>query len=106
MALDRLAGLQPRPAASARIVEHARDGLLERSEIAGRDETAVDAVLEVVAARDRRGARDDDRLPARHRLQQRRRRARVRVLAHGERDDTCAQQALADTAERHVDLDA
>ena len=45
------------------------------------------AVLEVVAARDRRSPGDDDGLRARHRLEQRRRRSRVGVLAHGQRHD-------------------
>ena len=47
-------------------------------------ESTVHTVREVVAVRDRRSAGDDERLAARHRLEQGRRRAGVRVLAEQE----------------------
>lgn len=102
MTLDRRTGLLAKAGRKHGIVEHARDGLLERGEIAGSDEAAVGAVLEVVAASDRRGSRHDGGLSARHRLQQCRCCPRVRVLTHGERNNTGAQQTRTDVAERHI----
>ena len=89
---------RPRRDRPSVVVEHAGHGLLEPGELAGRDEPAVDVVLEVVAPRDRSRPRDDDGLRARHRLQERRRRTGVGVLAHGQDDDPRAEQAFAHTA--------
>ena len=75
---------------------------LERLLVAGLDEPAVDAVLELVARRDRGGTRHDDRLPHRHRLQQRRRRARIAVVPHRQRHDAGGRETLARLLERDV----
>ena len=54
--------------------------------------------------RDRRSAGDDDRLAARHRLEQGRRRAGVRVLANRKRHHSRPDEAFADACNRDVDL--
>ena len=58
---------RPSPAASRGRRERSCTACSRRSQIAGRHETTVHAVVEVVAARDRRSAGDDHRLSACHR---------------------------------------
>jgi hypothetical protein len=67
--------------------------------------SALLAVGEAIAVRNRCGLGDHDRLPAGHGLEEGRRRAGVGVLAHGGRDDARRIQALADDRQRDVDLD-
>ena len=51
------------------VPQHAGERTLETRIVAGSDEPAVLAVDEPVAGLDRLRARDDDRLPERHRLE-------------------------------------
>ena len=104
VALDGLARTRSQLRGLLRVGQQIRDGVLERGEVSRRDEAAVDPVLQVVAARDRGSTGHDDRLPARHRLEQRRGRTRVAVVPHREHDDARPRQAVAHDRERDVGL--
>ena len=67
---DRLARARADRDRSLRISEQVGYRVLERGRRSRRDEAAVEAVLEVISAGDGRGTGDDDRLGARHRLQE------------------------------------
>jgi FkbM family methyltransferase len=105
VALDGLARARPECASVPLVAQHLPQDTLERVGVAGRDDPAVLPVDESVAGRDRARAGDDDGFGEGHRLEEHRRRARVAVLTHGERDDPPTGEAREHVGERQIDLE-